>query len=206
VNPNLAHRTDFLQSPADALQQTGAHLRVALDDPGRQQLPRQYLFAGLDTQPLQAQSGADPEALPGADLQITGDTITLKFPAKSGKVASYSLADEKLAAAIAKIKTIPGRRLLMYRGEDGVTHTLRTEELNRYLRSISGSPVTAKDFRTLHASALAAEALAKLEPGASASARKRQVAGVAKSVAAFLRNTPAITRKTLHSRTISNRL
>ena len=129
------------------------------------------------------------------DVSAEGDEITLKFPAKSGKVASYALTDARLAAAIARIKTIPGKRLLMYRGEDGATHALQTEELNRYLREIAGVRVTAKDFRTLHASALAAEALAKLEPGPSASARKRQVAAVAKTVAAFLRNTPAITRK-----------
>ena len=129
------------------------------------------------------------------DVASDGDTLMLKFPAKSGKVAEYSLKDPKLAAAIAKVKTIPGKRLLMYRGEDSVAHAIRTEELNRYLREIAGAPVTAKDFRTLHASALAAEALAKLEPGESMSARKRQVAGVTKTVAAFLRNTPAITRK-----------
>ena len=129
------------------------------------------------------------------DVAVTGDTITLKFPAKSGKVASYVLTDERLADAIAKVKSIPGKRLLMYRDDEGAAHALRTDELNRYLREISGSRVTAKDFRTLHASALAAEALAKLEPGESISARKRQAAGVAKTVAAFLRNTPAITRK-----------
>ncbi len=55
-------------------------------------------------------------------------------------------------------------------------------------------PVTAKDFRTLHASALAGEALAKLEPGESASARKRQMAAVTRQVANFLQNTPAICR------------
>lgn len=129
------------------------------------------------------------------DVSVRGEKITLKFPAKSGKVASYTLTDARLADAIARIKTIPGPRLLMYRGEDDVVRPLRTEELNRYLREIAGSRVSAKDFRTLHASALAAEALAKLEPGESVSARKRQVANVAKTVAAFLRNTPAITRK-----------
>ena len=129
------------------------------------------------------------------DVAVKGDDIVLTFPAKSGKLASYTLSDARLAAAIAAVKSIPGRRLLMYRGEDGERHALRTEDLNRYLREIAGAPVTAKDFRTLHASAMAAEQLAKLEPGESVSARKRQVAGVAKSVAAFLRNTPAITRK-----------
>jgi DNA topoisomerase-1 len=129
------------------------------------------------------------------DVTVKGDEIMLHFPAKSGKVASYSLTDARLAGAIARVKAIAGRRLLMYRDGDGTARTLRTEEINRYLREVSGAHVTAKDFRTLHASALAAEELARLEPGPSASARKRQTAGVAKSVAAFLRNTPAITRK-----------
>jgi DNA topoisomerase-1 len=82
----------------------------------------------------------------------------------------------------------------MYRDENGTARALRTEDLNRYLREIAGVAVTAKDFRTLHASALAAEALAKLEPGESASARKRQMAAVTRQVAEFLQNTPAISR------------
>ena len=113
------------------------------------------------------------------DVSVKGDEIIVGFPAKSGKVAEYTLSDARLAAAIARVKTIPGRRLLMYR-EDGKPRAI--------------APVTAKDFRTLHASALAAEALAKIEPGESATARRRQLAGVTKEVASFLRNTPAITR------------
>lgn len=131
----------------------------------------------------------------GRDIKISGDEIAISFPAKSGKIADYSLHDAPLADAIARVKTIPGKRLLMYRGEDGKSRAIRTEELNRYLREISGATVTAKDFRTLHASALAAEALAKLEPGTSPTARRRQVTGVTKQVAAFLQNTPAISRQ-----------
>ena len=131
----------------------------------------------------------------GRDVAVRGDDVILRFPAKSGKLADYTLSDARLAAAIGRIKTIPGKRLLMYRDDEGATRALRSDEINRYLREISGVRVTAKDFRTLHASALAAEALAKLEPGPSVSARRRQVAGVAKTVAAFLRNTPAITRQ-----------
>jgi DNA topoisomerase-1 len=128
------------------------------------------------------------------DVSVSGDEITVRFPAKSGKVAEYTLDDSKLAAAITKVKTIPGKRLLMYRDDEGEARAIRTEEVNTYLREIADAQVTAKDFRTLHASALAAEALAKLEPAESPTARKRQVAAVTKNVAAFLRNTPAITR------------
>lgn len=128
------------------------------------------------------------------DVVVKGDEITVSFPAKSGKMAEYTLEDTRLARAIAKVKSIPGKRLLMYRDEDGKARAIRTEQMNRYLREIAGSPVTAKDFRTLHASAMAAEALARIEPGESATARKRQLADVTKQVASFLRNTPAITR------------
>ena len=128
------------------------------------------------------------------DVRVKGDAITVSFPAKSGKRAEYTLSDARLAAAIARVGTIPGTRLLMYRDAADKAQAIRTEELNRYLREIAGVPVTAKDFRTLHASALAAEALAKIEPGESATARKRQLAGVTREVASFLRNTPAITR------------
>jgi len=128
------------------------------------------------------------------DVSVKADEITVNFPAKSGKHAQYTLTDARLAAAIARVKTIPGKRLLMYRDEAGKARAIRSEELNRYLREIAGTPVTAKDFRTLHASAMAAEALARIEPGESATARKRQLAAVTKQVASFLRNTPAITR------------
>ncbi len=129
------------------------------------------------------------------DVKVDGDKISITFPAKSGKTASYSLRDAALADAIARVKTIPGTRLLMYRDTEGHARAISTEQLNRYLKEISGATVTAKDFRTLHASALAAEALAKLEPGESPTARKRQVTGVTKQVAAFLQNTPAICRQ-----------
>ena len=128
------------------------------------------------------------------DILVDGDLIATSFPAKSGKRAEYGFRDARLAEAIARIKTIRGKRLLMYHGEDGKPRVLRTDDINRYLRDIAGVPITAKDFRTLHGSALAAEALAKLERAESASARKRQMTAVTRQVATFLQNTPAISR------------
>lgn len=128
------------------------------------------------------------------DVSVSGEVVTTRFPAKSGKQASYEVRDERLAEAVRKVKSIPGRRLLMYRDGAGTARPIRTDDINRYLREIGGAPVTAKDFRTLHASALAAESLAKLQPSESVSGRKRQMAQVTKQVAAFLQNTPAICR------------
>ena len=144
---------------------------------------------------LDASGTRGASTLYSRDVSVKGETVVLKFPAKSGKIAFYEVADAALAAAIARIMTIAGKRLLMYRTEEGTAQAIRSEDLNRYLRDAAGGRVTAKDFRTLHASAIAAEALSRLEPGPSDAARRRQMAVVTREVAAFLRNTPAITRK-----------
>jgi DNA topoisomerase-1 len=129
------------------------------------------------------------------DVKAVGGKAWISFPAKSGKRASYLVADARLADAIGRIKTIAGTRLLMYRDGEDEPRVLRTDDLNAYLRELAGNRVTTKDFRTLHASALAAEALARLEPGPSVAARKRQIGVVARQVARFLQNTPAIARQ-----------
>ena len=129
------------------------------------------------------------------DVTVKGDTLQLRFPAKSGKRASYVVNDARLAAAITRILALRGRRLLLYRDDDDGLRPLRTPEINAYLRRISGVSVSAKDFRTLHGSALAAEALAGLAPHDSPTGRRRQAAGVTRKVAAFLQNTPVICRK-----------
>jgi DNA topoisomerase-1 len=128
------------------------------------------------------------------DVAVKGGTVRIRFPAKSGKTADYVITDERLADAVRKVKAIPGARLLMYRNGDGQPKAIRTDDLMRYLREIAGAPVTAKDFRTLHASALAAEAMAKLQPAAPVSGRTRRTGGGARQVATFLQNTPAICR------------
>ena len=99
------------------------------------------------------------------DVLVDGPLIAVSFPAKSGKVAEYAFADPKLADAIARIKTLPGKRLLSYRDAEGKVRPIKTEAINSYLRTIAGADISAKDFRTLHASALAGEALAAARAG-----------------------------------------
>ena len=83
-----------------------------------------------------------------------------------------------------------GLRLLHFATEPVAMREIAARCFGREL-AVPAGPPASYDFRTLHASALAAEALAKLEPGESVAARKRQVAGVTRAVAEFLRNTPA---------------
>jgi DNA topoisomerase IB len=62
-------------------------------------------------------------------------------------------------------------------------------------REISGWDFTAKDFRTWHATVLAAVGLAVSKPAAAShTARKRAIARVVREVAGYLGNTPAVAR------------
>ncbi|WEK05159.1 MAG: DNA topoisomerase IB [Candidatus Devosia phytovorans] len=129
------------------------------------------------------------------DVRVTGDEVCMNFDAKGGKRAEYCLTDPSLAQAVSRIKTLPGKRLLVYRNEAGKIRPIKTGAINDFLRDLAGVEISAKDFRTLHASALAGEALAEMEVGTSETARRRQMAQVAKQVSDVLRNTPTICRK-----------
>jgi DNA topoisomerase-1 len=129
------------------------------------------------------------------DIRVDGDQVCMTFDAKGGKRADYCVTDVVLADAVTRIKTLSGKRLLVYRNAEGKIRPIMTSAINAYLRDLAGVEISAKDFRTLHASAMAGEALARLETGTSMSARRRQMAQVTREIADVLRNTPTICRK-----------
>lgn len=68
-------------------------------------------------------------------------------------------------------------------------------DVNRYLDDLVGGDLTSKDFRTWHATVIAAAALAMSdEPGDTEASRKRAVREAVKEVAEYLGNTPAVAR------------
>ncbi|MFB7512302.1 DNA topoisomerase IB [Streptomyces sp. NPDC056144] len=128
--------------------------------------------------------------------------IRLGFPAKSGRHQHRALVDETAFRAVRALlrRHEPGDRLFAYR-EGRAWHEVRAEDLNAYLRERSGRDVTAKDFRTWHATVLAAVALAVSALAVSARAadgstrtRSRAVTRAVREVADYLGNTPAVCR------------
>jgi DNA topoisomerase I len=71
---------------------------------------------------------------------------------------------------------------------------LHADEINEYLRDISGEQMSAKDFRTWHGTVRAAEELAAVGPQPSRAKRVRAVSHAMKEVADLLGNTPAVAR------------
>ncbi len=80
-------------------------------------------------------------------------------------------------------------------GEDGAQYEVTSNDINAYLREISGTDITAKDFRTWNGTVLAALALSEYEKVDSQAAAKRNVRTAIEAVASRLGNTPTVCRK-----------
>ena len=122
--------------------------------------------------------------------------LTFDYPAKSGKRRVQSVGDDELCDLVRRLKCRRGggEELLAYRDERGWVD-VKSQDINDYLRDITGGDFTAKDFRTWHATVLCAVALAvSTDAPTSESARKRAVTRAVKEVAHYLGNTPTVCR------------
>jgi len=123
--------------------------------------------------------------------------LVFAFTGKSGVEHEIRIDDALVIEAVEIMRRRRGRddeRLLSYKNGRS-WRSLLPDLVNDYVRATTGLEATAKDFRTWHATVLAAAALAETpEPGTSKASRKRAVAGAMKEVASFLGNTPALSR------------
>jgi DNA topoisomerase-1 len=130
-------------------------------------------------------------------VTVRGDTVIFEYTAKGNKERVQSVVDP---VVLKVVKGLVARQddhaeLLAYRrGRTWVD--VRSHEVNDYLREVVGAEITAKDFRTWHATVLMAVALAVSQHATvSESARKRAVARAVREVSDYLGNTPAVCRK-----------
>lgn len=129
-------------------------------------------------------------------VRRTADTWVFDFTGKSGIEHHIELHDPVSLSAIESMRRRRGgsERLLAYR-ERRRWRDLDAGQVNDYLRERMGEDFTAKDFRTWHATVLAAAALAESdEAGDTERSRMRAVRAAVAEVAEFLGNTPTIAR------------
>ena len=127
-------------------------------------------------------------------VTVDGSAIRFRFRGKSGREADLDLRDRRLAAIVRRCQELPGQVLFQYRAEDGELDSVDSEDVNGYLREVTGEDYTAKDFRTWAGTVLAATALQAVEEVDSDTAAKRNVVRAIETVAEQLGNTPAVCR------------
>lgn len=128
-------------------------------------------------------------------VDINGATIQFRFRGKSGKQHTIDVRDRRLANIVRRCRDIPGYELFQYIDEQGQRQDVKSDDVNAYLREISGFDCTAKDFRTWGGTILAALALEEFEAFDSQAQAKKNVVQAIERVAERLGNTPSICRK-----------
>jgi DNA topoisomerase I len=122
--------------------------------------------------------------------------LTFTYLAKHGLERSITLHDPQVFAVVSQLarRRRPGEELLGYLDDDGQWRDVTTTDVNEYVKEHLGE-ASAKDFRTWHATVLAAMALAVSTPTISSpTARKRAVSRAMKEVSTYLGNTPTVAR------------
>lgn len=128
------------------------------------------------------------------DAAVADALVSLAFPGKSGQRQAIEIADPDLAAAILLlIEGRPSSPLLAWqRARRRVP--LTPTEVNAYVRALTGGPFTAKDFRTLRGTVVAADTLARIGIAETSRAVQQAEVEAVRAAATALGNTPAVAR------------
>jgi DNA topoisomerase IB len=196
-----AHVLDFARRLPAARQQVAEHL-------ARPGMPRERTLATafrlldlglfrIGGEDYAAENGSYGLATLRKDhVRLRGPDVVFEYRAKSGNQRSVAIADPAVTAVVSVLKRRRGGgpELLAWRNGNAWAD-VTSDDINGYVKQVVDSSASAKDFRTWHATVLAAAALARATSAPrSATAVKREVARTMREVAAELGNTPAVCR------------
>jgi DNA topoisomerase-1 len=105
------------------------------------------------------------------------------------------VTDPRVAKIVLKLQDLAGQELFQYVDEEGEIRNVTSQDVNDYLREITGEDFTAKDFRTWAGTVLAAMALHAVGGFTTKKEATANVKDAIGAVAEILRNTSAICRK-----------
>ncbi|HZP92994.1 MAG TPA: DNA topoisomerase IB [Burkholderiales bacterium] len=128
-------------------------------------------------------------------VQVDGAKLRFNFRGKSGVQHALSITDRRVSRIVQRCQDLPGQELFQYLDAAGKRQSVTSDDVNAYLREISGRDITAKDFRTWGGTMLAGVALREMGPAATQREAKRNINRAIDAVAERLGNTRAVCRK-----------
>jgi DNA topoisomerase-1 len=145
--------------------------------------------------------------LRGRHVRVSATRLRFRFRGKSRKLREVEISDPRLARIIRRCQEIPGQELFQYVDEHGEVRSVRSEDVNAYVREISGADFTAKDFRTWAGTVLTTAALRRLAPPRTRSEARKNVVRAIGEAARQLGNTSAVCRRSyVHPRVLRSYL
>lgn len=189
---------------AQLLPKIKAHIRKDMDQKG---LPREKVLATvvwlLENTLIRVGNEEYEEqnksygltTLKNKHADISKDDVHFSFKGKSGVYHDVRIKSKKVAKIIKQCQELPGQELLEYRDEEGKIKDISSQDVNDYLKQITGEEITAKDFRTWAGTMLAAKNLSKVGCAEDDKTCKKTITQTVKKVSQHLRNLPSTARK-----------
>ncbi|MEO6540902.1 MAG: DNA topoisomerase IB [Ferruginibacter sp.] len=128
-------------------------------------------------------------------VEIKAGKIVFTFKGKKGVHHSIGLKNKKLSSIVQKCKDIPGKELFQYYDEGGSARSIDSGMVNDYIKKLSGSDFTAKDFRTWSGTVNAFIAFREMGFAETETATKKNVVEALDKVASQLGNTRTVCKK-----------
>ena len=128
-------------------------------------------------------------------VDVKGSKLRFRFRGKSGRLQEIDMNDRRIARIISKVQDLPGQELFQCVDDKGEARGITSQDVNNYLREITGEDFTAKDFRTWAGTVLAALALNAVGGFETKKQAKTNIKDAIRAVAKILGNTPAVCRK-----------
>ena len=133
--------------------------------------------------------------LRGRHVRVRGASLRFSFRGKSGINHTVAITDRRLARIVQRCQDLPGQELFQYLDATDRRQTISSDDVNAYLREVTGRDITAKDFRTWAGTMLAARELRIAGPASSQREAQRNIIRAIDAVAGRLGNTRAVCRK-----------
>ncbi len=128
-------------------------------------------------------------------VQVKGSSVRFLFKGKSGREVHVGITDRRVARVVKRCEELPGQHLFQYVDAEGERGTVTSDDVNTYLREVTGEDFTAKDYRTWAGTMLATCALRALTGFESDAEAKSRVIAAIDTVAQKLGHTRAVCRR-----------
>jgi DNA topoisomerase-1 len=127
-------------------------------------------------------------------VAVNGSELRFSFKGKSGKEWRIRLVDRRMARIVRSIQDLPGQDLFQYIDDHGNRQTVRSQDVNAYIRSATEGDFTSKHFRTWGGTIAAIGHLANVRLPETKTETRRELNRAVDRVAAMLGNTRSVCR------------
>jgi len=128
-------------------------------------------------------------------VSVDGSEMRFEFRGKSGVEHAVTVDDVRIARIVQRCQDLRGQELFQYLDDDGKRQDVEAHHVNDYLREITDTEVTAKDFRTWAGTMIAAQVLRDVGAADTRRQAERNVVQAVDHTASRLGNTRTVCRK-----------